>query len=150
MTKVSNYHLVKFILESERGDTDSHQWMKRIARIFNDRIPACLLNGLIKKDSDPTIVQLCEKYHMSNVVSSLNASDRQQKQIKKHDEWLRRCEENNAMNKKEAEEKRKAQKKILHMKQTKDFEGYIDKIRPTWEKIHDDMVQKRKDEIAII
>ena len=147
---ISKYHLTRFILDVVYEDQNKSkacswdEWIRKIKRIYNNRIPDSILNGLIRKNNEE-LNPICESLLMEYMTKEQILLDRINKKEVKHERWLQKLEEN-----KIKEELRKQEVKNAQREKQKTLdEQFTARLMNEWQEKLTMLQEKRNSEFAI-
>ena len=137
--QLSAYHLIKYILDNDTNENKNK--MNQIARIFKNRIPDSLLRGLSKQNEE--LAHLCEEHRKQIDLANLNKETTRETQIRKHNEWRERCDENNS---RQAESARKIRAE-KQAQTSENVEKYITRMQPVYDEHYDKILKQREEDL---
>ena len=148
---ISKYNTIRFILDEAANkditttDTDWTLWFAKVSRIFKHKIPASLLEGLLKLNI-LKVNELCEHYRGINQRSIYHQdlkNDRYHNWIKRRDEGNKRAIE---LRKNVEAAKRAAEIETVIKMQEYEYKKKL----PIWQQQYADIVNKRAATISHI
>ena len=147
--QLSAYHLIKYILDNDTNENKNK--MNQIARIFKNRIPDSLLRGLSKQNEE--LAHLCEEHRKQIDLANLNKETTRETQIRKHNEWRERCDENNSRQAESARkiraEKQAKQQAEKQAKTSQDIETYITRMQPVFDEHYAKILKQREEDLKV-
>lgn len=141
--QLSAYHLIKYILDNDTNENKNK--MNQIARIFKNRIPDSLLRGLSKQNEE--LAHLCEEHRKQIDLANLNKETTRETQIRKHNEWRERCDENNSRQAESARKIRAEKQAKQQAKTSENVEKYITRMQPVYDEHYDKILKQREEDL---